>query len=257
MPSFDHISGTHLDNEGAEIYYEIQGNPDGEPIVLLHGGFGSIEDFNPLLAGLGQGWQLIGIDSRGHGRSTLGTRKLTYKQLQRDVAAVVHHLGLAAVTLIGHSDGGITALRLAAARDMAIGSVITLGAHWELKADDPTRALYSQVTPDSWRELFPESVERYQSLNSAPDFAGLTRQLTGLWLDSSADGYPGATVKHIACKLLVVRGDDDELVSRTNALELVEQVAGAALMNLPFCGHSPQEEQPEIMCWAINQFLAT
>ena len=54
-----------------------------------------------------------------------------------------------------------------------------------------------------------------------------------------------------------MRGDDDGLVSRTNAVELVEQVTGAVLMNLPFCGHSPQEEQPEITLWAINQFLAT
>lgn len=73
---FDHESGESLDTDGAKIYFEICGNPEGPPLLMLHGGFGTIEDFNIFLPGLGNDFKIIGIDSRGHGRSTLGLRQV-------------------------------------------------------------------------------------------------------------------------------------------------------------------------------------
>ncbi|HZY48138.1 MAG TPA: alpha/beta hydrolase, partial [Devosia sp.] len=52
---------------GIELYYEIHG--EGKPLVLLHGGFGSIEMFGPVLADLARTRQVIGVDLQGHGRT--------------------------------------------------------------------------------------------------------------------------------------------------------------------------------------------
>jgi pimeloyl-ACP methyl ester carboxylesterase len=56
-------------------------------------------------------YHIIGIDSRGHGKSTLGTGKLTYRRSQLDVEAVVNRLYLKNIDIIGYSDGGIIAYR--------------------------------------------------------------------------------------------------------------------------------------------------
>ena len=50
MNPFNHQSGEYFETtDAAKIYYEITGNPDGLVLVLLHGGFGNMEDFNGLL----------------------------------------------------------------------------------------------------------------------------------------------------------------------------------------------------------------
>ncbi|MFO3796934.1 MAG: alpha/beta fold hydrolase, partial [Anaerolineales bacterium] len=148
------------------------------------------------------------------------------------------------------------ALRIAAANTLPLDKLVTIGAHWALKADDPTRYLYTEVTAESWREMFPHSYDRYQALNPAPDFELLAVALRALWLDSGADGYPNESVRDIRAELLVVRGDEDMLVSRTNAVELADRVLNARFLNIPFANHSPQEDRPEWLTPALEAFLA-
>lgn len=257
MTVFNHQDGQHLQIGGAHIYYEQQGNQDGPALVFLHGGLGDVETFNTLTPHLGKTHRLIGIDSRGQGKSTLGTSPLTYKRIQQDVEAVIRHLALDTISIIGHSDGGIAALRLAASKTLQIDKLVTIGAHWALKADDPTREIYAGITAADWREMFPQEVDRYQALNPEPDFERLVDAVRHLWLDNGEDGYPGETVRLISARLLVVRGDEDQLVSRTNAVELADRVSGATLLNMPFADHSVQESQPQGLLPILDAFLQT
>ncbi|WP_233420712.1 alpha/beta fold hydrolase [Xenorhabdus nematophila] len=94
MFSFNHQNGRYLEVDGADIYYEIQGNANGYPLIFLHGGLSDIETFNQIVGDFGNTYQLIGIDSRGQGKSTLGQGSLTYQRIQQDVEAVIKHLGL-------------------------------------------------------------------------------------------------------------------------------------------------------------------
>lgn len=94
MSRFDHRSGQSVDIDGASIYYEIVGQEGAPALLLLHGGFGDMEDFNGLLPGLTRRFRVIGVDSRGHGRSTLGELPLTYQRLQEDVEQLVGRLKL-------------------------------------------------------------------------------------------------------------------------------------------------------------------
>ncbi|WP_028633967.1 alpha/beta fold hydrolase [Pseudomonas parafulva] len=255
MNVFNHRNGAYLDIDDARIYFEQLGAQDAPTLILLHGGLGHIETFNTITPYLAEHWRLIGIDSRGQGKSTLGAAGLTYQRLQQDVERVIEHLGLTSVSIIGHSDGGIVGLRLAASKQVQVDKLVTLGAHWALNQDDPTRGLYAGITAAKWRGLFAEDVEQYESLNPEPDFAHLMDAVKALWLDTSEAGYPGASVSTITAPLLVVRGDEDLLVSRINALELADQVPGAQLLNLAFADHSPHESRPQWLMPMLEAFL--
>ncbi|MEO7222326.1 MAG: alpha/beta hydrolase [Devosia sp.] len=61
---------------GIELYYEIHGS--GKPLVLLHGGFGSIEMFGSVLAALAEKRQVIGVDLQGHGRTLPFDRAMSF-----------------------------------------------------------------------------------------------------------------------------------------------------------------------------------
>ena len=96
---------------GVEIYYELHGS--GKPLVLLHGGFGSIEMFGPVLSALAAGRQVIGVDLQGHGRTLPFDRPMTFEAMATDVAELIKWLGHETADVMGYSLGGATALRLA------------------------------------------------------------------------------------------------------------------------------------------------
>jgi pimeloyl-ACP methyl ester carboxylesterase len=94
-----------------EIYYEIYG--EGKPLVLLHGGFFSIEMYAPILPALAAGRQVIGVDLQGHGRTLPFDRPMTFANMATDVAELIKYLGFDKADVMGDSLGGSTALRLA------------------------------------------------------------------------------------------------------------------------------------------------
>lgn len=255
MPCFSHAGGRHLEIDGARIFVESAGAPTGDPVVLLHGGFGTLVDFNPLLQHMPDALRYIGIDLRGHGRSSLGPHPLTYARHQSDVEAVLGHLGVQGAALLGFSDGGIVAYRMAVARSRACRCLVTAGAQWRLEEDDPALPLIQGLTRQDWEALCPDSVPYYERVNPEPDFDALFKAVTHLWLDRGPAGYPGASVETIAVPTLITRGSHDPLFSLGEATSLQERIPEAEFLNIPFAGHAAQAEAPEILAAAIGIFL--
>jgi pimeloyl-ACP methyl ester carboxylesterase len=97
---------------GVDYYYEIHGA--GEPLLLLHGGLGSIDMFaGSVLPALAKTRQVIAVDLHGHGRTTLGDRPIDLIDIGNDLAQVLRELGLEQVDVAGYSFGGGAGLRLA------------------------------------------------------------------------------------------------------------------------------------------------
>jgi len=255
LKAFNHESGHHLEIDGAQIYCEEVGNSQGHPLVLLHGGLGSMEDFNRIVPRLGKGFRVIGIDSRGHGKSTLGPEGLSYARLEHDLRRIVEHLRLGEFSLIGFSDGGIVAYRLASSGLFKLQKLVTIGSQWELKSNDPVRDILSKVTSDSWRKKFPGTYESYQRLNPQPDFDRLVQAAVTMWLDSSPSGYPGKAVDDISCDLLIVRGQRDHLVSMQALAELAGRVGNSRLVDIPLAGHVAFDDQPDAFMQALDEFF--
>jgi pimeloyl-ACP methyl ester carboxylesterase len=105
------VKSGHVESNGVNYYYEIYGK--GEPLLLLHGGLGSIDMFGPVLAMLARNRQVIGVDLHGHGRTPLGTRPISMIDMGNDLATIMKQLGYNQVDVLGYSLGGGVALRLA------------------------------------------------------------------------------------------------------------------------------------------------
>lgn len=110
-PSSTLIRNGHIHANGIDYYYEIHG--EGEPLLLLHGGLGSIDMFSPILPELAEHRQVIGVDLHGHGRTALRDRPIRLTDMGDDMAVILDALGHEQVDVLGYSLGGGVGFRLA------------------------------------------------------------------------------------------------------------------------------------------------
>ena len=255
MP-LNHTSGQLLTIGDAQIYVQESGSPQGPAVLLLHGGLGNLHDFDSIAQRLGTEFRLIAMDLRGHGKSSLGTKALSYAQYQADVLAVLDELQLAQVAIVGFSDGGIVGYRLAASNPERIRALVTLGAQWRLLPDDPSIPMLQGLSVQGWNAMFPQAIAQYSQLNPQGDFGVLLDAVKGVWLDTDcATGYPGEGVAEIRTPTLIVRGDADPFLALSEACALQAQIAGAGLLNIPFVGHSAHDEANAVFLSAVVPFL--
>ncbi|MCG7562401.1 alpha/beta hydrolase [Pseudoalteromonas sp. McH1-42] len=247
----------YADINGTLLHYELSGNPNSLPLVMLHGGLGSTRDLDVLSEYLIEHFRLISIDLRGQGKSHLGDAPLTYAQYQEDIQALLSALGIRQYALFGFSDGGIVAYRLAAQNPQQVVRLVTLGSTWRLEENDPTIDTLQGLTVELWTELFPEGVAYYNASNPTPDFPALVSAVKTLWLDTSESGYPCDLVSQITCPTLIMRGDDDFLFSLSEAVALKAKLTDASFANIPFTAHAAHQELPELVCPIIQQFFVT
>ena len=93
--------------DGTQIYYKDWGPATGKPVVFSHGWPLSSDAFEDQMMFLASnGYRCIGVDRRGHGRSSQPWDGNTMDQYADDLSAVVEALGITGATFVGHSTGG-------------------------------------------------------------------------------------------------------------------------------------------------------
>lgn len=151
---------------GLQLYYEIHGS--GDPLIVLHGGIGSVEMFGENLALLARTRQVIGVDLRAHGRTADTDQPLSCELMADDIAALIAHLGFATADVLGYSLGGGVALQTAIrhperVRKLVVVSAAMARAGWfpevlagfdafgpelaEMMKPSPVYAFYQKVAP--------------------------------------------------------------------------------------------------------------
>lgn len=250
-------TGKNISADRATLFLAEAGNPEGQPVLLLHGGLGSRNDFLPLGEHLAGNYRLIAVDSRGHGGSSLGNEPLTYERLARDVELVMDACQLQRPFIIGHSDGGIAAIRIAAAKRRALTGMVLLMTHEDPPSRDLLDGVFARLTPASWRARFSDGVALYEQLNPAPDFGRLFEATLEMWRNTAESNYPGALAEQIECPTLVLGGEADHLVPIEVTIKLARRIRDARLGILPFGNHVVFKTHPERVAPYVMEFIDT
>ena len=91
---------------GLEMYYEIHGT--GQPLVVLHGAYMTIETMGEIVPSLAETRQVIAVELQGHGHTADIDRPLSYEQMADDVAALLRHLEIEEADVFGFSTGAVS-----------------------------------------------------------------------------------------------------------------------------------------------------
>jgi pimeloyl-ACP methyl ester carboxylesterase len=186
----------YVQANGVRYYYEIHGQ--GEPLLLLHGGLGSIGMFEPVLPALAGRRQVIAVDLHGHGRTALGERPISHVDIGDDMAVLLRELGYRQVDVLGYSFGGGVGFRLAVQHPELVRRLALVSAGFaqdgfypemlpqqaqvgaamaEHMRDTPMYRSYAAVAPHP--EDFPRLLDRMGELMRRPyDWSDDVRRLT-------------------------------------------------------------------------------
>ncbi len=105
------LQGDYAKVNDLDLYYEIHGS--GEPLVLLPGGFMTIEAMGEIVPQLAATRRVIGVELQGHGHTADIDRPLRYELMADDIAALIRHLELEHADIFGYSLGGGVGLQTA------------------------------------------------------------------------------------------------------------------------------------------------
>jgi len=246
-----------VDVDDISIYFKSCGL--GEPVLMLHGGFAYAETWMGQVPALAGSYRVITPDSRGHGRTSLGERPITYRRLAEDFITFIEQLGLGPVHLVGWSDGGCAGIALALQRPDLVRSMVLIGTPYNTDnyTDEAKKLIRGFLDPKSFELGFFRAI-RWMLAPEPYSWKPFLERMTRMWLE-----LPDFTVedlKNIEAPTLVVACDRDEFLSlHEDPLQVFKDTAAAipnARMGLVSGGtHTVMLEKPQAVNDLILNFI--
>jgi len=238
--------GKYADIRGFKMYYETYGK--GEPLLIIHGNGGSINNFMYQIPYFAKNYQVIIADSRAQGKSIDPTDSLSYEMMTDDLNALLDKLNLKSCYVIGWSDGGINGLLLAMRHPDKVKKLAVTGANlWpDTTAVDPFVYNWAQnankMAQDSLKKMKTPSAE-------------MKNQLKLLHLLSYEPHIKVEDLKKISCPVLVIGGDHD-VIQPKHTMLIAQSITQSYLWIIPNSGHSTPIYKRDQFNQVVGDFFA-
>lgn len=248
------------------LHYRDDG-PVGAPVLVMSNSLGTdLRIWDEFVASYPGCCRIIRYDKRGHGLSQATPAPYSLNDHVGDLAALLDHLGVAQVALIGLSVGGMIAQQLAATRpDLVAALVVCDSAHrigtaaqWNERIEAVTRNGVASIADAILERWFTPP---FRSQDNAA-FVGYAAMLARC----DADGYTGtcaalrdadltASTQALKLPVLCLCGDQDSATPPDLVRQTCGLIEGARFELITGAGHLPCIEQPDATARLIAEFL--
>lgn len=233
---------------GVRLYFARFGT--GYPVLLLHGGLANSNYWGAVIPRLvARHFEVIVLDSRGHGRSTRNVQPYSYGLMAEDVLAFLDYLKLKQVDLVGWSDGGIIGLDLAMHHPDRLHRLAVYGAN-----SDPSGVREGIDVNPVFGAYLERTRREYMKLSPTPkDYGRFLAQIQTMW--AKEPRYAQADLASIRTPTLVFDGAHDEAIKREHTEYLARIIPGARLMILDDVSHFGMIQDPSRFAATVCDFL--
>ena len=214
--------GRYAHVNGIDLYYERHGS--GAPLILLHGGLGTIDEiFGRLMPALSATREVIAVELQGHGHTADNGRPMTYETMADDVAALIAELRLGSADVAGYSVGGGVALQLGLRHPRRVSKLVVISAPhatdgWYPEVLAGTAAMDAEaMKATNWYRAYLKAAPRPR------DWPLLVRNVSRLM--ASRYDWASAIATDLKSPVLHIVGDADS-VRLPHALALYQLVGG-------------------------------
>ena len=242
-----------------EIYYEETGA--GEPLVLAHGVGGNHAIWFQQMAELSEHYRVITFDHRGFGNS-IDAAALGRSAFVADLTALLDHLDIERVALVGQSMGGGTCLGFVRAHPQRVSAFVMCDSLHGFVESNKVRSMMEEarkvtaplsqlerVLGDATRLDEPAKAVLYRQLNS---FNQVNRKnLTG----SFSPLVSPQALADSRIPVLFLVGEEDLLFPAAAVRQVHREVPGSSFVEVEGCGHSVFFERPKTFNTAVLSFL--
>jgi pimeloyl-ACP methyl ester carboxylesterase len=212
---------------GLKMYYEIYGT--GEPLVVLHGAYMTIETMGEIVPSLAESRQVIAVELQAHRHTADIDRLLTYEHMADDVAALLRRLGIEQADVLGFSTAGGVALQLAIRHPEVVRKLVVASDSYTSHGMHPELL---EMTPSITPEAFAGSPieEAYRRIAPNPDdFPNLVTKLKRLDMEPFA--WLPEDIRGIEAPTLIIIGDSDA-IRLEHAGEMFRLLGGSVIGDL-------------------------
>ncbi len=232
---------------GAQIWYGVYGH--GEPVIFLHGGLGNSNYWGNQVRTLSKNYQVIVMDSRGHGRSTNNNTPYNYDTMMEDVISLMDFLKIKKAAIVGWSDGGIIGINIAIHHPDRITKLFAFGAN---STPDGTKDPTGTEVFNTYANI--RAKQEYQKLSKTPnDYDKFLDQIKKMW--ETQPNFTKAQLNSIKAPTWIVDGDRDEGIKRENTEFMADSIPNSGLLIQPQVSHFSFMQDPEQFNHDVLHFL--
>jgi pimeloyl-ACP methyl ester carboxylesterase len=232
---------------GIRLWHAVFGQ--GEPVVFLHGGLANANYWGLQVPVVARQYQVIVVDSRGHGRSTRDNRPYGYDLMADDVVGLLDHLKIQRAAVVGWSDGGILGLDLAIRHPDRVSKVFAFAAN-----ADPSGVIPDVEKNPTFARFIARAGEEYRALSTTPnEYEAFVAAISKMW--ATQPNWTAQQLAGIRTPMLIVDGDHDEAIKRPHTEYLAATIPKAGLLILPDTSHFSFMQDPDQFTWHVLHFL--
>lgn len=237
-----------VNHRGARLWYAVYGH--GSPVILLHGGLANSNYWGLQVRALESRYEVVVMDSRGHGRSSLGTAPMGYDLMASDVLALMDALAIRKAALVGWSDGAIIGLDIAIHDPARLTKLFAFAAN-----SDPSGVKDISKSP-VFVAFIARAQKEYEKLSPTPkQFGVFEKAIAQMW--ATQPHFSDAQLRSIRVPTWIVDADHDEAIKREDTDRMARLVPGAGELILPRVSHFAFLQDPVMFNEALMHFLSS